>query len=114
MSQKSERLESELSSLKKGKACESSVASVSPSCELNLLNEKIKFLELENLKLKEVITKFTRSQASFNHMIGGIVANPNKQGLGYKPKPRKSNKRDRVRFVNNPSSFYNDGHNETF
>ena len=78
------RLESKVSSLEKGKACESSIASVSPSCEVNLLNEKLKFIEIENLKLKEIISKFTRSQASLNEIICGVGSNSNKHGLGYK------------------------------
>ena len=69
-----------------------------------------KLIELENVKLKEVISKFTRSQASINEMIGGFSSNSNKHGLGYKPKPSISSKRDRVRFVQNHSSFYNDDH----
>ena len=105
------RLENKVSSLEKGKACESSIASVSPSCELSLLNEKLKFIEIENLKLKEVISKFTRSQASLNEIICGVGSNSNKHGLGYKSKPRRSNKR--VRFVPNPASFYNYGQNES-
>ena len=77
---------------------------MSPNCEISLLNEKVEKLENENLKLNEVIKKFTRSQTSLNHMIGGFGTNQNKQGLGYKPKPRKSNKRDVVRFVTNPQA----------
>ena len=63
---KTERLENELASLKKEKAMESSVASVSPSCEQNLFNDRVKTLELENLKLNEIIKNFTRSQTSLN------------------------------------------------
>ena len=77
--------------LEKGKACDASFASVSPNCEVSLLNDRLKFIEIENLKLKEIISKFTRSQASLNELIGGIGSNSNRHGLGYS-KPRRSNR----------------------
>ena len=90
---KFQKFENEAASLRKELACESNVASVSPNCEISLLNEKVEKLESENLKLNEIIKNFTRSQTSLDKMIGGFGSNQNKQGLGYKPKPRKTNKR---------------------
>ena len=106
------RLESELSSLNKGKAIESYVTSVSPSCEQNLLNERIKLLELENVRLKGVIKNFTRSQTRMDQMIDGLVPSSSKHGLGYQNV--KSKKKPRIqsnffaKFLNNSSGFNND------
>ena len=77
-----------------------------------MLNERIKLLELENVKLKEVITNFTRSQTRMDQMIDGLVPSSSKHGLGYKNnnskrKPRKQSKFF-AKFLNNSSSFYND------
>ena len=65
-----------------------------PSNDEIVLSDRVKFLEIENLKLNEIIKNFTRSQSSLDHMIGGLVANSSKHGLGYqnnkqKRKPRK-------------------------
>ena len=46
-------------------------------------------------------------------MVDGFGSNQNKQGLGYKPKPRKNNKRNIARFVANPTSYYNYGLNDS-
>ena len=60
----------------------------------------------------KIIKNFTRSQTRLDQMIGGLVTNSSKHGLGYqnnnsKRKPRKQS-RFFAKFVNNPSSFYND------
>ena len=104
------RLENEVSFLKKGKEVVSCVTSVSPSFAENLLNNRIKFLEGENLKLDNIVKIFTRSQSSLNSMIGGLVANSSKHGLGYqitkqKRKPRKH--RPLARIANNHNYFAN-------
>ena len=99
-------LNGKCSTLEKGKAIDCSLTSVSPSCEVTLLNDRLKFIEIENLKLKEIISKFTRSQASLNELIGGIGSNSNRHGLGYS-KPRRSKRKGR--FVPNPTTFYNNG-----
>ena len=104
------RLEDEVSSLKKEKDIVSCVPSVSPSYVENVLNDRVKFLECENLKLNNIITSFTRSQSSLDNMIGGLVANSSKHGLGYQinkqtRKPRKP--RPLAKFVNNHNTFVN-------
>ena len=93
-------------SLEKGKAIDYSLASVSPSCELSLLNDQLKSMKTENLQLKEIISKFTRSQASLNELIDGIGSNSNRHGLGYS-KPKRSKRRGR--FIPNPTTSYNNG-----
>ena len=104
------RLEDEVSSLKKGKDIDACVPIVSPSCDETVLSDKVKFLECENLKLNDIIKRFTRSQSSLDNMIGGLVANSSKHGLGYqinkqKRKPRKP--RPLAKFANNHNSFVN-------
>ena len=59
-------LETELSNLKKKIASECSIASVSPRCEANnLLDDRVKILQLENLNLNTIIKNFTSSQRMF-------------------------------------------------
>ena len=56
------KLETELSILKKDKAVECAIASVSPRCEANnVFDDRVRMLELENSNLNEIIKKFTSS-----------------------------------------------------
>ena len=103
-------LNEKLATFEKGKAIDCSLASVSPSCELSLLNDQLKSMETENLQLKEIISKFTRSQASLNELIDGFGSNSNRHGLGYS-KPKRSNRRGR--FIPNPTTSYNNGSYES-
>ena len=108
-------LESEISHLKKGKEVVHVSLVCPPSCVENLLNDRIKFLEGENLKLDNIVKNFTRSQSSLNNMIGGLVANSSKHGLGYqipkqKRKPRTHRPLARItnnhNYCDNNDSFY--------
>ena len=60
--------------LRKTKAAECAIASVLPRCEANnVLDDRVRMLELENSNLNEIIKKFTSNQQSLNCMIGRLV-----------------------------------------
>ena len=55
-------LETELSNLKTKNVDECAIASVSPRCEANnLLDDRVRILQLENLNLNIIIRNFTSS-----------------------------------------------------
>ena len=108
-----EKLETELSILLKDKAAVCAIASVSPRCEANnVLDDRVRILELENSNLNEIIKKFTSSQESLNCLIGKLSKNSNGQGLGFQSSifqtnPKKAKVNKFVNFLSNPSTFYN-------
>ena len=107
-----EKLETELSILLKDKAAVCAIASVSPRCEANnVLDDRVRMLELENSNLNEIIKKFTSSQQSLTCMIGRLSNNSNGQGLGFQSsifqtKPKKAKVNKLANFLSHPSTFY--------
>ena len=107
-----EMLETELSNLKNANAAECAIASVSPRCEANnLLDDRVRILQLENLNLNTIIRNFTSSQHSLNMLVGSLGNYSIGHGLGFqsqtlqtKPKKAKLNKFEN--FLSHPSSFY--------
>ena len=105
-------LETELSNLKNKIASECAIASVSPRCEANnLLDDRVRILQLENLNLNTIIRNFTSSQHSLNMLVGSLGNYSIGHGLGFqsdiiqtKPKKAKLNKFEN--FLSHPSSFY--------
>ena len=87
-------------------------ASVSPRCEENnLLSDRVKILQLENLNLNKIIKNFTCSQQSLNKLVGSLGNNSFGQGLGFqrdviKTKPKKANSNYFKNFLRHPSSYY--------
>ena len=60
------------------------IASVSPRCEANnVLDDRVRILELENSNLNEIIKKFTSNQERLNCLVGKLSKNSNGQGLGF-------------------------------
>ena len=76
-----------------------------------MLNARIKLLELENVRIKDVFTNFTWSQIRMDTMIDGLVPSTSKHVLGYQNAKSKRRPRTQSKFLarilNNSSSFYN-------
>ena len=104
-------LETELSNLKEKLAFECSHTSVSPRCvENNLLSDRVKMLELENLNLNKIIKNFTSSQHSLNKLVGNLGNHSFGCGVGFqrdviRTKPQKANLRNCKNFPRIPSSY---------
>ena len=85
--------------LKKKFASECSITSVSPRCEANnLLDDRVKILQLENLNLNTIIKNFTSSQLGLNLLVGNLGNNSIRHGVGFQSdafntKPKRPNSR---------------------
>ena len=77
-------LETEMSNLERKIADECAHASVSPRCEENnVLSDRVKILELENLSLNKVIKNFTSSQQNLNKLVGNLENDSFGCGVGF-------------------------------
>ena len=107
-----EKLETELSNRLKDKNDVCMIASVSPRCEANnVLDDRVRMLELENSNLNEIIKKSTSSQERLNCLVGKLSKNSNGQGLGFqssifKTNPKKVKMNKFVNFLSNSSNSH--------
>ena len=105
-------LETEMSNLETKIADECAHASVSPRCEENnVLSDRVKILELENLSLNKVIKNFTSSQQNLNKLVGNLGIYSFGHGVGFqrdviRTKPKRSNLSYFKNFLRNPTSYY--------